>query len=68
MILESDEEFKENWNISDHRMLVVDIEETIWEKMITRIQKEEYYAARWKECYNLSESWAIISNTAGDEH
>jgi len=29
MIPESDEEFKENWNISDHRMLVVDIEETI---------------------------------------
>lgn len=27
MIPESDEEFKENWNISDHRMLVVDIEE-----------------------------------------
>lgn len=29
MIPESNEEFKENWNISDHRMLVVDIEETI---------------------------------------
>lgn len=29
MIPESDEEFKEKWNISDHRMLVVDIEETI---------------------------------------
>lgn len=27
MIPESDEEFKEDWNISDHRMLVVDIEE-----------------------------------------
>ena len=27
MIPESDEEFKEKWNISDHRMLVVDIEE-----------------------------------------
>lgn len=29
MIPESDEEFEKDWHISDHRMLVVDIEETI---------------------------------------
>ncbi len=27
MIPESDEEFEKDWHISDHRMLVVDIEE-----------------------------------------